>query len=211
MITETNRLCSDKQTLGTNPPAEYSTTADYAVGDYCTKSGTVYRCTTAITGGETWTSGHWTADSDGYDSSSGSVASGTVVSTNVLDNGTQTRVYDGNLHFIAKLDNTPAGGQSIRVVVKSSNNANFSTANSGEVVNTILDSGDIALATANAKPNGVLVEDTLNDKPGILRYVRAEYVLKGIFTTGATVTAGEFTEAAPTHLKDFSSAPPANV
>jgi hypothetical protein len=210
MITETQRLCSDKQSLGNNTPAEYSTSADYAVGDYCSKSGTVYRCTTAITGGETWTSGHWTQDDDGYDSASGSVASSTVVSTNVLDNGTNTRVYDGKLHFIAKLDNAPAGGQSIQAVVETSNNADFSTSGSG-VVKTLADSGAIALATANAKKDGVLLDETLNDKKDILRYVRAKFTLKGVFSTGATVTAGEFTEAAPTHVKDFTTAPPANV
>lgn len=37
----------------------YSTSKKYAVGDLCIYSGGVYRCTTAITSGETWTSGHW--------------------------------------------------------------------------------------------------------------------------------------------------------
>lgn len=42
-------------------PAEYDATADYAVGDYVTKDGVVYKCNTAISGGESWTSGHWDA------------------------------------------------------------------------------------------------------------------------------------------------------
>ena len=42
-------------------PAEYDATADYAVGDLVTKDGVVYKCNTAITGGETWTAGHWDA------------------------------------------------------------------------------------------------------------------------------------------------------
>ena len=42
-------------------PAEYSATADYAVGDLVTKDGVVYKCNTAISGGETWTVGHWDA------------------------------------------------------------------------------------------------------------------------------------------------------
>lgn len=45
-------------------PAEYDATADYAVGDYVTKDGVVYKCNTAITGGESWTVGHWTAIDD---------------------------------------------------------------------------------------------------------------------------------------------------
>ena len=39
----------------------YSTSATYAVGDYVWYSGQLYRCTTAITTAEAWTSGHWTA------------------------------------------------------------------------------------------------------------------------------------------------------
>lgn len=38
----------------------YSTTATYAVGDYCTHSNKTYRCTTAITTPEAWTAAHWT-------------------------------------------------------------------------------------------------------------------------------------------------------
>ena len=147
MITETNRLCSDKQSLGTT--------------------------------------------------------AGTTASTNVLDNGTNTRVYDGNLHFVVKLDNAAsiAGGDSIRVKVQTCAAEGFS-------------SGVVAIATAKAKPYGVLVDVTLNDMPGILRYVRVQYITAGstaAYTVGPVVTAGEFTESAPTHLKDFSSAPPANV
>lgn len=38
----------------------YSTSKTYAVGDYVYYSGNLYRCTTAITTAEAWTSGHWT-------------------------------------------------------------------------------------------------------------------------------------------------------
>ena len=38
----------------------YSTSALYAVGSYAWYNGKLYRCTTAITSGETWTSAHWT-------------------------------------------------------------------------------------------------------------------------------------------------------
>lgn len=159
MITELNRLCSDKQNLGTT--------------------------------------------------------AGNTASTNVLDNGMETRVYDGNLHFIVKLDNAGsiAGGDSIRVKVQTSNNADFSTSGSG-VVTDLVDTGTVAIATAKAKPKGVLVDVKLNEMPGILRYVRAYYTTVGTtsaYTVGPVVTAGEFTEAAPTHVKDLSSPPPANV
>ena len=45
-------------------PAAYDASADYAVGDYVTKDGVVYKCNTAISGGETWTAGHWDAIDD---------------------------------------------------------------------------------------------------------------------------------------------------
>lgn len=47
-----------KGTIGA--AAAYSTTATYAVGDYCEHGNNLYRCNTAIgTGGETWTAAHW--------------------------------------------------------------------------------------------------------------------------------------------------------
>jgi glycerophosphoryl diester phosphodiesterase len=41
--------------------ADYSASKTYAVGEYVYYNGTLYRCTTAITTAEAWTSGHWTA------------------------------------------------------------------------------------------------------------------------------------------------------
>ena len=42
--------------------AEYSSSSEYSVGDYCLKDGTLYKCNTAIgSGGEAWNSAHWTA------------------------------------------------------------------------------------------------------------------------------------------------------
>ena len=38
----------------------YSSSATYEVGDYVYYSGDLFRCTTAITTAEAWTSGHWT-------------------------------------------------------------------------------------------------------------------------------------------------------
>lgn len=45
----------------------YSTSAVYAVGSYAWYDGKLYRCTTAITSGETWTSAHWTLANLGSD------------------------------------------------------------------------------------------------------------------------------------------------
>lgn len=45
----------------------YSSSAVYPVGAYAWYDGSLYRCTTAITSGETWTAAHWTAASVGGD------------------------------------------------------------------------------------------------------------------------------------------------
>lgn len=44
----------------TNLADPYSPSAAYNIGDYCTKDGKFYRCTTAISTAEAWTAGHWT-------------------------------------------------------------------------------------------------------------------------------------------------------
>lgn len=41
--------------------AEYSSSATYAVGDYCLHNGQLYECNTAISTAEAWTAAHWTA------------------------------------------------------------------------------------------------------------------------------------------------------
>lgn len=38
----------------------YDASGSYAVGEYCIYNGVLYRCTTAISGGEAWNSNHWT-------------------------------------------------------------------------------------------------------------------------------------------------------
>lgn len=43
--------------------AEYSAAQTYALGDYCTHDGKLYRCTTAITEAEAWNQDHWTETS----------------------------------------------------------------------------------------------------------------------------------------------------
>lgn len=47
--------------------SSYSASSTYAVGDYCTKDGQLYRCTTAISTAEAWTAAHWSAVALGDD------------------------------------------------------------------------------------------------------------------------------------------------
>lgn len=54
-------------TLRGNFAPAYSTSATYSVGDYVMYNNQLYRCKTAITTAESWTSGHWTAVALGDD------------------------------------------------------------------------------------------------------------------------------------------------
>lgn len=56
-----NGLDHFKETENAMIASEYSSSKTYAVGDYVYHNGTLYKCTTAITTAEAWTSGHWTA------------------------------------------------------------------------------------------------------------------------------------------------------
>ena len=46
-------------TYAKNIAEEYDDTATYAVGDYCTYMGVLYKCTVAIPVAEAWNSSHW--------------------------------------------------------------------------------------------------------------------------------------------------------
>lgn len=58
---------SDYSSLWTTLAPAYSTSATYAVGQYVTYNGGLYRCTTAITSAESWTAAHWVAAKVGND------------------------------------------------------------------------------------------------------------------------------------------------
>lgn len=51
---------ADAKKTGDMIASVYNSTATYSVGDYVNYNGTIYRCTTAITTAEAWTTGHWT-------------------------------------------------------------------------------------------------------------------------------------------------------
>ena len=65
--TAVGSIPADYSSLWTSLAPAYSTSATYAVGAYVTHNGGLYRCITAITAGESWTSGHWTAAKLGPD------------------------------------------------------------------------------------------------------------------------------------------------
>ena len=46
--------------MGQNIAAEYNSSAQYVVGEFCMYDGQLYKCTTNITTPEAWNAGHWT-------------------------------------------------------------------------------------------------------------------------------------------------------
>ena len=58
---------ADYSDLWTSLATNYSTSSTYAVGQYVTYTGGLYRCVTAITSAESWTAAHWTAAKLGPD------------------------------------------------------------------------------------------------------------------------------------------------
>ena len=74
----------------------YSSSQAYAVGDYCTYQGNLYRCTTAIgSSGEAWTSGHWTqvAVGDELSSLSEQIATSSTMFTPLVGSATTAVKY----------------------------------------------------------------------------------------------------------------------
>lgn len=58
---------ADYSSLWTSLAPAYSTSGTYAVGDYVTYNGGLYRCVSAISSGESWTAAHWTSAKLGTD------------------------------------------------------------------------------------------------------------------------------------------------
>ena len=69
------------------------------------------------------------------------------------------RVYDGKLHFLVKLDNTPAGGQSIQAKVQT--RASLTEGDWADIADT----GKLSLATATGLVSGTTLLSILTMPP----------------------------------------------
>lgn len=80
----------------------YSTSGTYAVGDYVTYNGNVYRCTTAITTAEAWNASHWELTNVGDEMSDviddlselSQTVGGILVEQTIGDEATLTNLYN---------------------------------------------------------------------------------------------------------------------
>ena len=85
-----------------NFAAEYSASSAYAVGAFCTHNGILYQCNTAIgSGGEAWTSGHWTQISagDAIVANSQAIASQSLYPANVLTSANNMNSVDVGTYY----------------------------------------------------------------------------------------------------------------
>lgn len=80
----------------------YSNSATYAVGDYVNYNGSIYRCTTAITTAESWTSGHWTAVVLGADLAS-QVSDLKTQLNNYFDNHKSTNLWNYDTTIVGEI------------------------------------------------------------------------------------------------------------
>lgn len=108
----------DYSTLQGDIASTYSSSSTYAVGDYVLYSGQLYRCTTAISTAEAWTSAKWTAVALGDDVSTLKSALTDLETGVSYDTETSTLEITSSNQSI-KTDGTfaNAGGYSLRVDV----------------------------------------------------------------------------------------------
>ena len=116
----------------------YSSSGLYAVGSYAWYNGKLYRCTTAITSGETWTSGHWTLANLGSDLVDLKSALSAV---SILENGlallsgitqNESSVVK-NIQYIEVKGNTSLVGWRLGIAVASSKNISFFDSSNNQI------------------------------------------------------------------------------
>lgn len=187
----------------------YSATKTYAVGDYAYYNGTLYRCTTAITTAEAWTSGHWTAAKIGDDVTELKTALNEVVekkfSKNRYDgtytaggyvtptNGTITNV--SNHTYTPFIDISNHGNNSVYVTAFESNAitaSNFRYAFYDETETFIPNSGGVTPTFVADSSLGC--EYTQLTTPSNAYYLRFSYTSAGFTTRQWQV---EYTTATP--------------
>lgn len=100
-------------TYASNIADEYDSTATYDVDDFVIHSGVLYKCITAISTPEAWTSAHWTSTLivDNFGSGGASVTLGTTVPLDASgSNGDLYVQYDGTtyavIEYYVKINNS---------------------------------------------------------------------------------------------------------
>lgn len=123
----------------------YSAAKTYAVGDYCTRDGALFKCTVAITAPETWTAGHWKATSIGaefkaiYAALEGKAAANHTHTAQDVGAASAIHTHDDRYYTEAEVVALLAGKQDLSTAINTGNIANQSVnyANSAGAANTV--------------------------------------------------------------------------
>lgn len=122
------------------------------------------------------------------------LTTGTIVSTDVLDNGANVQMDRDNLRIRVSASAAFVGGTSVQVIVQTDDNVGFSSA-------TAVYTGP-AIATAALTLGAVLAD--IPYPADTERFVRLSYVMVGTYTAGSVDAAVE--QSTPTKTFAFADA-----
>ena len=123
---------ADYSSLWTTLAPAYSTSATYRIGQYCTRSGVVYRCIANINSGESWTAAHWLEVNVGNEMYN-RITTDQRLEADIIEANDLTfkrynwnvsfmygryigsGYYDGLLNYVRSIDKIPAGKYKVRV------------------------------------------------------------------------------------------------
>ena len=175
----------------------YSTSAAYPVGAYVYYNGDLYRCTTAITTGETWTAAHWTTAVLGNDVSDLKTAFNVV--NNAVTSKYSESYYGTTANNYYRLFNTSmktTGVYMIKITAATAGNHTFQLGIAGssgsmrDTLGTFSMSANETITIYNYVPSGAnytYARNTVGDDWNIVAYENindlADYVLESKKTT----------------------------
>ena len=138
---------------------EYSTSATYAVGDYCVHDNKMYRCTTAISTAESWNSDHWTLViiSDELKSKKpGTVTSVTIKGTSPIVSSSSSAITTSGTRTISHANSGVTPGDYTKVTVNATGHvtdgSNPTTLSGYGITDAKIESGTITLGSDTITP-----------------------------------------------------------
>lgn len=133
---------------------EYSTSATYAVGDYCVHDNKMYRCTTAISTAEAWNSTHWASVIIGDElktKKSGTVTSVTIKGTSPIVSSSESAITTSGTRTISHANSGVTAGDYTKVTVNATGHVtagdNPTTLSGYGITDAKIESGTITLGS----------------------------------------------------------------
>lgn len=160
-VTRLSALESDTGKLQSSTASAYSSSATYAVGDYCIYNGSLYRCNTAISTAEEWTSGHWTAAKIGDDVSDLKIEADRADTT--LQVLPEVAFSGSPVHFKGGIDGFPFNTMTVEIVPSRSGTGNPSPTNKRAFAAGLTSASVYVSPTYNAEDAGA--EETVISFP----------------------------------------------